>query len=447
MAAVFWDEIETIEYLNPEDLDNCEYVYDFSVEDVETFATKEGLIVHNTLNTFHYSGVSSKSNVNQGVPRIVELISATKKPKTPSLTVYLQDKYNKKDKAKEILNNIENSNLSYFIDSTSIWYDSDIMNSCIEEDVEFVKENYQFYQDVEFNQLSPWLLRIKINPLYLLNKGMTMYEIYTVLLQKYNKKKIHIIYSDENSKNLVFHLRFIHNDIDEVDSEGYLVTSNDYKYLSAIEEDIASNCVLKGLSKIERVTMREIKQTKIKKDGTIDETKKEIVLDTTGTNLQDILMLGDIVNQSKTISNDLHEVYDMLGVEAARELLKEEILGVLNHSGIYVNARHVELLADSMTTKGGLISMDRHGINKTDAGTLAKASFEEPHEHFVKGALFNKTDNMKSITSNIIMGQIGKFGTGICQIVFDDKKLEKYAYKNQIQQEQKRKTICLKKKN
>jgi DNA-directed RNA polymerase II subunit RPB1 len=146
-----------------------------------------------TLNTFHYSGVSSKSNVNQGVPRIVELISATKKPKTPSLTVYLQDKYNKKDKAKEILNNIENSNLSYFIDSTSIWYDSDIMNSCIEEDVEFVKENYQFYQDVEFNQLSPWLLRIKINPLYLLNKGMTMYEIYTVLLQKYNKKKIHII--------------------------------------------------------------------------------------------------------------------------------------------------------------------------------------------------------------------------------------------------------------
>jgi DNA-directed RNA polymerase II subunit RPB1 len=400
-----------------------------------------------TLNTFHYSGVSSKSNVNQGVPRIVELISATKKPKTPSLTVYLQDKYNKKDKAKEILNNIENSNLSYFIDSTSIWYDSDIMNSCIEEDVEFVKENYQFYQDVEFNQLSPWLLRIKINPLYLLNKGMTMYEIYTVLLQKYNKKKIHIIYSDENSKNLVFHLRFIHNDIDEVDSEGYLVTSNDYKYLSAIEEDIASNCVLKGLSKIERVTMREIKQTKIKKDGTIDETKKEIVLDTTGTNLQDILMLGDIVNQSKTISNDLHEVYDMLGVEAARELLKEEILGVLNHSGIYVNARHVELLADSMTTKGGLISMDRHGINKTDAGTLAKASFEEPHEHFVKGALFNKTDNMKSITSNIIMGQIGKFGTGICQIVFDDKKLEKYAYKNQIQQEQKRKTICLKKKN
>lgn len=400
-----------------------------------------------TLNTFHYSGVSSKSNVNQGVPRIVELISASKKPKTPSLTVYLQDKYNKKDKAKEILNNIENSNLSYFIDSSSIWYDCDVMNSCIEEDAQFVREYYDFYQDVELSQLSPWVLRIKINPLYLVNKDMTMFEIYTALLQKYNKKKIHIIYSDDNAENLVFHLRYLHTDIDEEDSEGFLVTSNDYKYLAAIEEDVASNCVLKGLSSIERVTMREVKQTKIKKDGAIDETKKEIVLDTTGTNLQDILMLGDIINQSRTISNDLHEVYEMLGVEAARELLKSEVLGVLNSSGIYVNARHIELLVDSMTCKGGLISMDRHGINKTDAGTLAKASFEEPHEHFVKGALFNQSDDMKSITSNIIMGQIAKFGTGICQVVFNDEMLEKYAYKNEIQKEQKRKTICLKKKN
>ena len=138
MTGIFWDEIESIEYLNPEDLENTEYVYDFSVEDVETFATKEGLIVHNTLNTFHHAGVSSKSNVNKGVPRIRELISVTKNPKTPSLTIYLNDKNNNKNEGKKILNNIENTTVRYFVKSTSLYYDKDVLNCSIEEDKEFV---------------------------------------------------------------------------------------------------------------------------------------------------------------------------------------------------------------------------------------------------------------------------------------------------------------------
>ena len=443
MTDVFWDEIESIEYINPEDLENTDYVYDFSVEDVETFTTKEGLIVHNTLNTFHYSGVSSKSNVNQGVPRIRELISVTKKPKTPSLTVFLNEKHNKRESAKEILNNIENTKISYFIDTTSIWYDNDILDSCIEEDKRFVQEYYNFYNDIELNQLSPWILRIKINELYLVNKGMSMYEMYSNLLRKYSKKKVHIIYSDDNSGNLVFHIRFIHNDIDATDTEDFFVTHNDQKLLNALEEDIIGNCVLKGLANIEKVTMREIHTSKIKKDGTID-SKKEIVLDTTGTNLKDVLKLCDLVNQNKTFSNDIHEVNELLGIEAARQLLKNEISGVMESSGIYINDKHLTLLCDSMTCKGCLISMDRHGINKSDAGPLTKASFEEPHDHFVKSCLFNVSDNMNSMTANLIMGQVSKAGTGSVDIIFDSEKLRKYAFNNQIQTQQKRKIINLK---
>lgn len=273
---------------------------------------------------------------------------------------------------------------------------------------------------------------------------MTMFEIYSNLLKKYSKKKVHIIHSDENSEKLVFHLRYMYNDIDAEDKDGLLVTNNDQKLLNNLEDDIINNCVLKGLSKIEKVTMREIRCQKIKKDGTI-ENKKEIVLDTTGTNLKDILMLSDLVNQNKTLSNDIHEVHELLGIEAARQLLRDEINGVLDGSGIYVNIRHLDLLTDLMTCKGILISMDRHGINKSDAGPLTKASFEEPHEHLVASSLFNVSDNMKSLTSNLIMGQVGCFGTGMADIVFDNEMIQKNAFRNQIQKEQKRKVINLKK--
>jgi DNA-directed RNA polymerase II subunit RPB1 len=436
---IFWDEIVNIEYIENH---TEEYVYDFSVNNVETFATSDGLIVHNTLNTFHHAGVSSKSNVNRGVPRIKELISVSKNQKTPSLTIHLKDKYQKKDEAKKILNNIENTDLSYFIDSTSIWYDPDILNSCITLDKQFIKDYYDFHKDIDIKTLSPWVLRIRINPLYLINKDMTMLEIYYILIQKFIKKKLHIIYSDENADEIVIHIRLIHNDINK-EEDGYLVTNNDFKTLNTIEENIISNCYIRGLKNINKITMREIKNTKIKKNGSL-ETKEEIVLDTNGTNLQDIFKMDEnMINHYKTFSNDIHEIYTLLGVEAVREVLKIEIMSVLNFSGIYVNSRHLDLLVDSMTMKGGLISMDRHGINKTDAGVLSKISFEEPHEHLVKASMFNIHDNINSITSNIILGQIGKFGTGLCSVKFDEKKFNKYKYENKILDDEEDKVIIL----
>jgi DNA-directed RNA polymerase II subunit RPB1 len=401
-----------------------------------------------TLNTFHYSGVSSKSNVNQGVPRIRELISVTKKPKTPSLTIYLKENYNKKELAKKVLNNIENLDFRYFVNSTSIYYDKNIIDSCIEEDKFFVRDYYNFsnFENIDFNQLSPWLLRIEINPLYLINKSMSMFEIYTSFLLKYHKKKIHIIYSDENSSYLVFHIRFIHNDIGDIDENNSYLTNKDQISLNNLEKDIMSNFVLKGIDKLKKVTMREIKTPRIKKDGLID-NKKEIVLDTTGTNLEQILILKKYINQNKTFSNDIHEVNELFGIETARQVLKDEINSVMSNSGIYINEKHLDLLCDSMTCKGILISMDRHGINKSDAGVLTKTSFEEPHEHFLKSSLFNIKDNMNSMTANLMMGQVGKFGTGMCDIVFDNEKLQKYAYDNKIQRKNSKKIIILNKVN
>lgn len=401
------------------------YVYDLSIKENPNFLLFNGIPEKNT---FHYSGVASKSNVNSGVPRIRELISVTKKPATPSLTVYLNNNYkSKSEEAKKVLNILEKVSFVYFIEESSIYYDPDVLNSKNEEDKVFYQDYYNFNKDVELNTLSPWVLKLKINELYFLNKNITMFDLYTFLLNKYGTT-IHIIYSDENSSQLCLYFRYKYDDINRiVDDE--LVTNEDIKNLKILENEILSK-LLNGIENIEKVTMREINELKIKNDGSIDNTKKEIILDTTGTNLYDILSMYNYLNLNKTFSNDIHEVYNILGIEAARQLLKNEINNVMKFSGIYINDKHLNLLVDFMTLKGELISIDRHGVRISDSGPLAKSSFEESDEHFIKSSIFNVNDSMKSLTSNLIMGQVGKFGTGICDIEFDMKELKKI--KNKI---------------
>lgn len=431
-----WEEIESIEFLDFDDYnknlsenDKSEFVYDFSVEDVETFTTAEGIVVHNTLNTFHSCGISSKSSMNQGISRIRELISISKNIKTPSLTIYLDKDNNNKESAKKLFNDIEAVYFDQFIDNSEIWYDPDVLNSNIESDKDFMKEYYEFFDDDAIDlitgnkTLSPWVLRIEINPLILINKNLCMHDIYFLLLKKFEKKlKLHIIYNDENSESIVFHFRFMHVDINECEPNSNVpVTNNDFELLQKLEEDLTSDLLLKGIKNIKKVTMREIKSKNMYGD-----IESDIVLDTVGSNLKDILQEKNIIDTNRTFSNNIHEIYETLGVEAAREALKREFYEVLDTSGVYVNDTHVNLLVDNMTLNGGLIAVNRYGISKADNGVMSMASFEEPHEHFMRASLNTSLDNMTSLTSNIIMGQVGDFGSGTCNLKPDIQKLIKF---------------------
>lgn len=376
-----------------------------------------------TLNTFHYSGVASKSNVNSGVPRIRELISVTKNPSTPSLTVYLKNELKSNtEHSKKVLNILEKVSFVYFIDESNIYYDPNVLDSNIEGDKKYFQDYYDFYTEVNLDNISPWVLKLKINELLFLNKNITMFDLYAFLLNQYGDK-LHITYTDENSTELALYLRYMYDDINKV-VNNELLTNGDIKNLKILNTEILSK-LLNGIDNIDKVTMREINELKIKQDGNIDKTSKQIVLDTTGTNLFDILTLYNYVNLNKTFSNDIHEVRNVLGIEAARQLLKNEINNVMKFSGIYINDKHLNLLVDFMTLKGELISIDRHGVRISDSGPLAKSSFEESDEHFIKSSIFNVSDSMKSLTSNLIMGQVGNFGTGICEIEFDLKEFKK----------------------
>ena len=100
---VVWDRIDAIERVTPDH----EFVYDVSVAGLETFTTAEGVVTHNTMNTFHYAGVA-EIDVTQGLPRLIELVDARKEPDTPMMTVYLEDEYAEdRDRAHEVVWNIE----------------------------------------------------------------------------------------------------------------------------------------------------------------------------------------------------------------------------------------------------------------------------------------------------------------------------------------------------
>ena len=122
-------------------------------------------------------------------------------------------------------------------------------------------------------------------------------------------------------------------------------------------------------------------------------------------------------------SNDIVEVYNLLGIDAAKSLLLKEINEVIDFSGNYVNYRHLSLLCDIMTNKGSLMSIDRFGINRGNIGPLAKCSFEETTDQLFKASIFGEIDLLNGVSSNIMMGQIPPCGTGDSEIVIDESKL------------------------
>ena len=150
--------------------------------------------------------------------------------------------------------------------------------------------------------------------------------------------------------------------------------------------------------------------------------EKTWILETDGVNLLNVFnsLYVDFIH---TYSNDIIEVYNCLGIEAARELLIEQITEVIEYEGSYINDRHIELLCDIMTNKGILTAINRQGINRGDIGPLAKCSFEDTTDQLIKAGIFGEQDKLNGVSSNIMMGQIIKAGTGMCDIYLDEEKL------------------------
>ena len=133
---------------------------------------------------------------------------------------------------------------------------------------------------------------------------------------------------------------------------------------------------------------------------------------TLGTNLKKIIELKEI-DKDKIVSNDLYEVAEVFGIEAARQLIINEIKEVLNTQGLDIDIRHLELVADAMTNIGEVKGVTRMGIIAQKSSILARATFETPVKQFVNASIKGNEDKLSSVIENIILNQPVPIGTGL----------------------------------
>ena len=385
-----------------------------------------------TLNTFHLAGVASKSNVTRGVPRIEEILRLTKNPKNPSLTVFLKSiDETDQEKATTYANMLEHTKLIDVVKSVQIYFDPIENATFIEEDKGLVDQFYEFEQLMnectetvdDPTQKSKWIIRLEIDAERLLDKNITMDDIHFAITNSY-PNEIKCAYSDYNDKNLVFRIR-MNSDMFKKKSGGAepLDQSDKIYLLKSFQDTLLNNIVLRGVSGIQNVLPRKLQNMVVKEDGKY--VRKDVwILDTTGSNLLEILG-SDFIDQNRTFSNDIKEVFDVLGIEAARQVVYNEFVDVMEFSDVYINYHHLSLLCDRMTMTKNMVPIFRSGILNDDIGPIAKATFEVHTEVFLNAARHADFDSMRGVSANVMCGQYGYYGTNSFNLLMDMKEMVK----------------------
>ena len=143
---------------------------------------------------------------------------------------------------------------------------------------------------------------------------------------------------------------------------------------------------------------------------------EEYIILTSGTNLKDVLALPE-VDINRTTSNDLYEVFAVLGIEATRQVIMNEVYKVIEAQGLNIDVRHIMLVADIMCTIGKVKGITRYGVVSEKASVLARASFETPIKHLINAALEGEIDNLTSVVENVMINQPVPLGTGLPGLV------------------------------
>jgi DNA-directed RNA polymerase II subunit RPB1 len=382
-----------------------------------------------TLNTFHFAGVSSK-NVTLGVPRLKEILNVAKNIKTPSVTVYqLPENKLSQDSAKVLRSNIEHTSLRSVTEATEIYYDPDIQSTIIDEDRDMVESYFIIPEDNadDINAQSRWLLRIVLSRSSLLDKDLTVQEVASRIKDTY-RKDLAVIFSDNNADELVIRIRMIHQFDKDEDEE-----VEEDVYLKRLESHILNTLTLRGVPGIERafVNVHDHTHVMTKEEGNEgqwfmakgDPRCEEWVLETSGSALAPVLAV-DGVDVTRTTTNSFVEIFEVFGIEATRQALMRELTAVLSFDGSYVNHRHLALLVDVMTSRGYMMAITRHGINKAETGALMRCSFEETVDILLEAASVGELDDCRGISENVMLGQLAPLGTGEMDVLVDQALLD-----------------------
>ena len=439
-----------------------------------------------TLNTFHNAGVANKTNVVAGVERIDEILALSENPKGPSVTLFVPSQWDTdKNYVQGLIPQLQHTQLKDLVSSVQICFDPGNSSKIDQEFIEDFKKFEELLAKAAANAkaeatqeeaesaakaeaASMWVMRMVMDKEAMLDKDVTMDDI-NFCLNQYTKE---CVYSDYNSNELVFRLRFTKNDKDGSSSKIGTVTgetldqTDEIYYIKNKQDKILNNIVIRGIQGISNVKLRTIKKyrkqsfkdntknlengsgegnkpsatdsacsadscveskskskdTKKSKGAAVQDESADIwVLDTVGTNLTGILGL-DYVDSTRTYSNDIQEMYRVFGIEAARQSIYIELVEAFESS--HINYHHLSLLCDRMTYSQKPISIFRYGINNDDVGPIMKATFEETPEMFFRAAKHAELDEMRGISANIMCGQQGYYGTNCFQVFTDLREME-----------------------
>ena len=383
-----------------------------------------------TLNTFHLSGVASKSNVTRGVPRIEEILRLTKNPKNPSLTVHLKSiDETSQDKASHYANILEHTKLVELIKKVQICFDPEDQETTIEDDQLLMQQYYEFEkimddcigEEIDNTVIkSKWVIRMEFNQEILLEKNITMDDIHFAINNSHGNE-ISCVYNDYNSNNLVFRIRMnssvLNKSKKQKNIQETLDQSDEIYLLRNFQDSLLNNIVLRGIPGITNVLPRKLQNMVVKEDDRYLQ-KDVYVLDTTGSNLMDVLAF-DFIDNKRTYSNDIKEVFNVLGIEAARQILYNEFVEVMEFSDVYINYHHLSVLCDRMTANHNMVAIFRSGILNDNVGPISKSTFEVHTEVLLDASRHASLDYMRGVSASVMMGQTGNYGTGMFQVVLD----------------------------
>ena len=362
-----------------------------------------------TLNTFHLAGVAAKSGMTRGVPRLKEVFKVTKSPKATSLSIFLKPEFrDSKEKAREVAQDLELTMLRDIVVSLGLYYDPKEDSTVVESDrdlLAFYKlfEQRQLAEDAPF---SKWMLRLEFNRDAMFNRNITMDDVAFILNMKFNNT-INMVYTDFNSEKLVMRIRL---------GKGGDTSTDDYVNFKKFQTQLLSTVAVRGVPGIKAASFSK-SETRVEIVDGKPQKVAEYTIDTDGSNFIEV-MNHPAVDATRLYSTNVHDVIDIMGIEAARAVLLTEIDSLFADAG--VNYRHLGILIDTMTRNGRLMSVDRYGINKNNIGPLAKASFEETEKILLRAALFGEMDPVTGVSAKVMTGQPIRGGTTFSQLLLDE---------------------------
>jgi DNA-directed RNA polymerase subunit A" len=403
---VFFDKVVSVEYVDG----TTEYVYDLTVETTRNFQLFNGL---NVRDTFHRAGTSEKT-MTQGVPRFQELINATRKPRIVNHKIYL----------KEGNKTIEETRLTVGSNIVGLSF-ADISKSICVKLNKSPEKWYEVFKVLYHEDFinHPHCISIKLNMKKLFEYKVTIEDIAKFIHKEYDD--LFCVFSPASEGQIDI---FVDTSNIELPENRILFVTKDNAeeiYLEECVQPIIEKMIITGIQGI-----TEVFYTK---------ENDEWIVETNGINSRTIasqynnfkkLLALDIVDEEKTTSNNVWDIYEIFGIEAAREFLVEEFSSIMDG----INTCHSSLLVDRMTYGGNISSITRYTMKKDESGPFGKASFEETMDNFMNAAAKGEIEPTEGVSASIICGKRANIGTGMVNVKLNIKKLP--MFKNQKSKEE-----------